>query len=369
MSASLSVAVRRRGACLAQDLIATLRGHLWLIALAEIYIIAAYGIALLLGRPGSISFLGYESAFAMATPVVCGAFLIGRTMYLMIVMRPRHLARAIIDDLSSNFLTQERLLQGLPIVIVLPLFNSACTLMKTLIPVLHPYDWDATLSRWDQMLHFGFAPWRILAPVMATPLMTNAANIVYCFWFFGLAGLWFWQAFALRDRLLRMQFFIAYMACFIVLGNIAATMLASGGPCFYGRLIDGPDPYAPLMQYLHQASLHSHVNISVRLQNMLWNYYASGGEGVGAGISAMPSMHVAGATLFALLGWRTNRFLGIALSVNVGLILIATVFLGWHYAVDGYAAIVGTVAIWWIVGAIIQRTTVPSPMVMAPTSL
>jgi len=80
-------------------------------------------------------------------------------------------------------------------------------------------------------------------------------------------------------------------------------------------------------------------------------------------------MHVAGATLFALLGWRTNRFLGIALSVNVGLILIATVFLGWHYAVDGYAAIVGTVAIWWIVGAIIQRTTVPSPMVMAPTSL
>jgi hypothetical protein len=42
-------------------------------------------------------------------------------------------------------------------------------------------------------------------------------------------------------------------------------------------------------------------------------------------------MHVSGATLFALLGWRTNRILGTALSVNVGLVLIATVFLGWHY--------------------------------------
>jgi len=281
----------------------------------------------------------------------------------MVVVRPRHLVRAFIDDLSNNFLTQERLLHGLPIVIVLPLFNSACTLAKTLIPALHPYVWDATLSRWDQALHFGVAPWRIVAPIMATPLMTQAANIVYCCWFFGLAALWFWQAFAMRDRLLRMQFFIAYMACFVVLGNIAATLLASVGPCFYGRLIDGPDPYAPLMQYLLEASLHSHVNISVGLQNMLWDYYVSGGEGVGAGISAMPSMHVAGATLFALLGWRTSRFLGIALSVNVGLILLSTVFLGWHYAVDGYAAIAGTVAIWWIVGAILQRTAVPAPVV------
>lgn len=369
MNAGIAVAARRHGARLGQAVIATLRAHLWLIALAEIYIIAAYGIALLLGRPGSISFLGYERAFAIATPVVCGGFLVGRVTYVMVVMRPRNLVRAITEDLSNNFLTQERLLQGLPILIVLPLFNSACTLMKTLIPTLHPYDWDATLARWDQTLHFGVAPWRILAPVMATPLMTNVANIVYCCWFFGLAGLWFWQAFALRDRLLRMQFFIAYMACFIVLGNIAATLLASVGPCFYGRLIDGPDPYAPLMQYLHQVSLHSQVNISVRLQDMLWEYYASGGAGVGAGISAMPSMHVAGATLFALLGWRTNRFLGISLSVNVGLILISTVFLGWHYAVDGYAAIIGTVAIWWIVGAIVQRTAGSSPVATATEAL
>jgi len=70
MNASIALAARRCGVRLGQDVIATLRAHLWLIALAEIYIIVAYGVALLLGRPGSFSFLGYERAFAIATPIV-----------------------------------------------------------------------------------------------------------------------------------------------------------------------------------------------------------------------------------------------------------------------------------------------------------
>jgi len=360
MSASASLVLRRHAGGLVPDLLRTVRAHIWLIAPVEIYIILTYGLAVYLGRPGSFSFLGYEQAFALAIPVLCGGFLAWRATYIMLVVRPRRLFLAIIDDLRLNYLTRERLLNAVPIVVVLPLFNSACTLVKTLIPTLHPYDWDATFSRWDTALHFGVAPWRILAPVLANPLMTSVANVVYCGWFFGLASLWFWQAFALRDRQLRMQFFLAYIACFIVLGNVVATLLASGGPCFYGGLVDGANPYAPLMQYLLHASHHSDIDISFGLQNMLWRYYASGGSGVGAGISAMPSMHVAGAMLFALLGWRTNRFLGIALSINVVLILVATVFLGWHYAIDGYVSIVGTLVIWWIVGVGVRRTAASS---------
>lgn len=364
MSVSASFASGRR-ASLFDDLLRTLRAHIWLIAPAEIYIIVAYGIAVIFGKPASFSFLGYERTFAIATPILCGGFLVGHAIYMMLVVRPRRLTWAIMDDLCSNYLTRERLLNAVPIIIVLPLFNSACTLMKALIPEMHPYSWDATFARWDTALHFGVAPWRILQPFLGNPLMTNCANIVYCSWFFGLAGLWFWQAFALRDQLLRMQFFIAYMACFILLGNFAATWFASGGPCFYGRLVAGPDPYAPLMQYLYQTSLHSAVNISTELQDMLWRYNVSGGSGVGAGISAMPSMHVAGAMLFALLGWRTNRFLGIALTINVVLILMATVFLGWHYAIDGYVSLVGTLVIWWVVGAVMRRAAVPSAALAA----
>ena len=353
MSAVVSLALRQSGT-LAGDLLQSLRAHVWLIAPAEAYVIVAYGIALLLGKPGSFSLLGYESAFAVATPVLAGGFLVLRISYLMLVVRPHHLTRAIIDDLRDNWLTRERLLHALPVILVLPLFSTSCTLLKTLIPDMHPYDWDATLAGWDSALHFGVAPWRIMQPIFGYPAMTAVANAIYCFWFFGLAGLWFWQAFALRDRQLRMQYFISYMLCFALLGNLAATLFASGGPCFYGRMVLGPDPYAPLMQYLHEVSIGSSINISVDLQDMLWQRYVSNADGVGSGISAMPSLHVAGATLFALLGWRTNRILGSVLTLFVALVLVATVHLGWHYAVDGYAAILGTLAIWWTVGAVMR---------------
>lgn len=353
MSASTSF-VQSRHETLVDGLLGTVRAHVWLIAPIEAYILFAYGLAMFLGKPGSFSFLGYAPTLAVAAPILCGAFLVARMSYVTLFIRPRRLVRFIIDDLRCNYLTRERLLHGLPVVLLLPLFSSAGTLLKTLMPMIHPYDWDPTLTAWDSTLHFGMAPWRILQPVLGHPLMTIGANDVYCFWFFGLTGMWFWQAFALRDRSLRKQFFLSYILCFVLLGNLAAICLASVGPCFYGRMFAGPDPYAPLMQYLQH--MHGAASISVSLQDMLWRYHVSSGIGIGAGISAMPSMHVAGATLFALLGWRTNRVLGIALTVNVVLVEIATVCLGWHYAIDGYVAMLGTLVIWWAVGAVVRRT-------------
>jgi hypothetical protein len=40
------------------------------------------------------------------------------------------------------------------------------------------------------------------------------------------------------------------------------------------------------------------------------------------------------------------------------MILVGSVHLGWHYAIDGYAAIIGTWAIWWIVGRLLERPSV-----------
>ena len=39
----------------------------------------------------------------------------------------------------------------------------------------------------------------------------------------------------------------------------------------------------------------------------------------------------------ALLGWRINKWLGAALTLFTGLIVIGSVALGWHYAVDAIA--------------------------------
>jgi hypothetical protein len=43
------------------------------------------------------------------------------------------------------------------------------------------------------------------------------------------------------------------------------------------------------------------------------------------------------------------------LSLYAGVVLVGSVHLGWHYAVDGYLSIVGALAIWVGVGAVQAR--------------
>jgi hypothetical protein len=51
-----------------------------------------------------------------------------------------------------------------------------------------------------------------------------------------------------------------------------------------------------------------------------------------------------------LLGFAIHRQLGILLGLFAAFILIGSVLLGWHYAVDGYVAIAMTWVIWRVVG-------------------
>ena len=67
----------------------------------------------------------------------------------------------------------------------------------------------------------------------------------------------------------------------------------------------------------------------------------------------MPSMHVALTTLFALVCWGTKRWIGILMSFYALIILIGSVHLAWHYAIDGYAGALGMIAIWWVVGRVL----------------
>ena len=59
--------------------------------------------------------------------------------------------------------------------------------------------------------------------------------------------------------------------------------------------------------------------------------------------------------LFALIGWRRSRWLGWVFTAFASVVLVGSVHLGWHYAVDGYLSIVATLAIWWLVGALTDR--------------
>ena len=61
------------------------------------------------------------------------------------------------------------------------------------------------------------------------------------------------------------------------------------------------------------------------------------------------------AVLLAIFGWRKSHRLGFALSAFAAIILVGSVHLAWHYAVDGLAAIVIAFACWATAGAMTRR--------------
>jgi hypothetical protein len=73
------------------------------------------------------------------------------------------------------------------------------------------------------------------------------------------------------------------------------------------------------------------------------------------GISAMPSVHVAAAVLFALVGWQVGRAMGIGFTIYALVILTGSVHLGWHYAVDGYLSAAAVLLLWAASGPLIRR--------------
>jgi hypothetical protein len=68
------------------------------------------------------------------------------------------------------------------------------------------------------------------------------------------------------------------------------------------------------------------------------------------GISAMPSLHVALAVLFACAGFACHRAAGWAMTAFAFVIWFGSVHLGWHYAVDGLIGGALAVVLWKVAG-------------------
>ena len=87
----------------------------------------------------------------------------------------------------------------------------------------------------------------------------------------------------------------------------------------------------------------------------MWASLASGRPGIVAGISALPSIHVA-ISLWIYLAARTlaPRAAPYALAY-FGFIWIGSVQLGWHYAADGLAGALGMLAIWKLSAWVLRR--------------
>ncbi|MXP41623.1 hypothetical protein GRI75_08205 [Altererythrobacter soli] len=267
----------------------------------------------------------------------------------------RHRPASPIRFVAASFVSSgvsSQLVRGIPMLLALVIFLPVFGSMKSAIPLFSSYTWDDTWIALDRALH-GTDPWRILQPVFGYPLVTSILAGFYHLWILLIYAGGVGFCFFVGDRQLRAQFFVAYFACWALLGNGLAITLASVGPCFVGPMLGDPR-FDEQMAYLKAANAHYPV-MTLAVQQQLIDWYTSGSGGLGRGISAMPSMHVSIAFLFFLAMRRISRIAGLLFGAFFVIIMIGSVHLAYHYAVDGYVSIAATWLIWLAAGAAARR--------------
>ncbi|HWI81798.1 phosphatase PAP2 family protein [Ramlibacter sp.] len=324
-----------------------LRRDLCFHGFVAVYAMLALAVSLAAGVPAKFapfSYLGLVSAL----PRVLLLLVAGAGLWSLGSRSPLRTFRGL---LAACF--GPHTVAGLLLFASLSVFLGVFTSLKTMLSDMIPFFADPALAHADAWLHGG-DPWRYTSALLPAPWTAGLERLYFGFWGILLSGCLLAVLLLPRLREVRAQYVWTFLWMYPVLGNLAAGAVMSAGPVYYEQ-VTGDPRFSALVQYLAQHS------IGREWAAALWNSYVSGAVGVGSGISAFPSLHLANAAMFALLAGRIHQRLGWLAAAFAGVVLFGSVHLGWHYAVDGYFAIAATVLIWKLVGKVLQRASGAAP--------
>jgi hypothetical protein len=209
--------------------------------------------------------------------------------------------------------------------------------LKYAIPQLVPFWLDAPLAHAEKRL-LGIDPWLILDRYvgwLAVPM-----DWLYGFWL-PTQTLILFLVVLQRGSPAKSRVLISYVLAWFLLGVVGATFFSSAGPIFYDRLFGGTE-FAGLREALQNRG----VWVALVESDGMWTSLAAGRPTIVAGISAVPSIHVAiSFWMFLAARLMVPRAARYALAYAI-LIWIGSVQLGWHYVTDGIAGLLGMLAVW-----------------------
>jgi hypothetical protein len=324
-----------------------------LITGVTIAVAAAFSLAT--GVDGSQVFLPYISAWAASTLI---------TVLIWAFVRVARLARARADrplQIVASELAERLLFLVLP-ALVFPIFLGCYTWAKVSIPFAVGYGWERFWADADHII-FGEDAWRwahAMLPDFLAPAMTFYYAVIWGF-VLVFSGT-FISTFA--NRRFAATYFTALMLSWLIGGIVMAYIISAAGPIFAHLTDPGlSSRFAPLQAEL--VRLVGEDNMVLKSQRYLaagMNYKIAL---KGGGVSAMPSMHMATATILVLAA-RRRRWLAMAVLFWL-LTFFGSVYLGYHYAVD--APVAAAVAmLCWIAARRMYRITAESSVARLPVS-
>lgn len=188
---------------------------------------------------------------------------------------------------------------------------------------------DPLLADLDRLLFLGTDPWLLLDRLNDIPGM---AAFYHRGWF-ALMILTLLVVIAAPPSRRRSALLASYFVLWSLFGPLVHLALPAAGPVFFDELGLG-DRFAGLVPPPETAEIADY----------LWSLHAAGGFGPGAGISAMPSLHIATTFWLVMALWLLARRWAWPAAIAGLLIFALSVSLGWHYALDGIAGAAGALA-------------------------
>lgn len=220
------------------------------------------------------------------------------------------------------------------------------------------FPFDPALASLDRLLFLGQDPWVVMHDLFGSVWFTIFVDRAYTIWAVILMACPVIWAAIVKDPLERARLIACWVSIWVFIGGVAAWLLASAGPMYYPHLIGPNQSFALLHDRVIElgrlAELQGSRIATPIGHTSLLNRYIQGNFVPGFGISAMPSVHVSMATLFAIGGFVVHRWLGWVMTAYAALIWVGSVYLGWHYATDGIVGAAMTIGLWKLSAKLVE---------------
>jgi CDP-diacylglycerol--glycerol-3-phosphate 3-phosphatidyltransferase len=204
--------------------------------------------------------------------------------------------------------------------------------LKGFLPFLTDQDFDPDLLSLDHTIFLGHDPGPLLHQLLGTGVAAHLLSGVYLF-FLAFVPISLATALIASSNPIPGLWYVTALGINWTLGVVSYLMLPSLGPVFAA-----PDRYSSLPE----------TGTAALQQALIYERHEALAGQAAQSIAAFASLHVSVVFTAALIAQllRLPRLLRVALWTFLGLTMVATLYFGWHYAVDDIAGLgIGLIAV------------------------